>query len=175
MEYRRIIVPGGVYFFTLNLKNRNSELLIKEINQLRIAFHKIKRKYPFKIECIVILPEHLHMMIRLPIGDGNYSLRIRLIKSIFTHQLQINESISPSRKKQGERGIWQRRFWEHLIRDEKDYEHHFNYIHFNPVKHGYVTCASDWPYSSIHRHIKSGLLPINWACEHDFRSDQFGE
>nr|WP_274519407.1 transposase [Legionella tucsonensis] len=126
MEYRRVIVPGAVYFFTLNLKNRNSELLIKEINQLRIAFQKIKRKYPFKIEGIVILPEHLHMMLRLPAGDGNYSLRIRLIKITFTHQLQINESISPSRKKHGERGIWQRRFWEHLIRDEKDYEHHFN-------------------------------------------------
>ncbi|WP_298625550.1 transposase [uncultured Legionella sp.] len=175
MEYRRVIIPGAIYFFTLNLKNRESDLLIKEIDTLRIAFKRTKSKYPFKIEGIVILPEHLHMMLRLPSGDGDYSLRIRLIKSIFTHNLQANESISQSRKKKSERGIWQRRFWEHFIRNEKDYEHHLNYIHFNPVKHGYVTRASDWPYSSIHRDIKLGLLSTNWASKHDVNDNQFGE
>lgn len=115
------------------------------------------------------------MMIQLPPGDGNYSLRIRLIKSIFTHQLPINESVNKSRKLKGERGIWQRRFWEHLIRDERDYEHHLNYIHFNPVKHKYVEHAVDWPYSSLHRYIKAGLIQKDWACELDFYDRQFGE
>lgn len=175
MEYRRVIIPGAIYFFTLNLRNRGSKLLTKEINKLRIAFQRAKKKYPFKIEGIVILPDHIHMMLRLPLSDGNFSLRIRLIKSNFTHQLQRNEYINQSRRKKGERGIWQRRFWEHLIRDEKDYEHHLNYIHFNPVKHGYVTRPADWPYSSIHRDIEVGLLPKNWTCEYDFTNSQFGE
>nr|WP_232505619.1 transposase [Legionella clemsonensis] len=124
---------------------------------------------------MVILPDHIHMMIRLAPNDGNFSLRIRLIKSIFTNQFQINEFISPSRQKKRERGIWQRRFWEHLIRDEKDYAPHLNYIHFNPVKHGYVRHPADWPYSSIHRDIQLGLLPKNWTCEYDFKNNQFGE
>jgi putative transposase len=104
------------------------------------------------------------MMINLPDGDSNYSLRIRLIKALFSCQLPREEMISLSRKNQGERGIWQRRFWEHTIRDEKDYENHLNYIHNNPVKHGYVQNATDWPYSSIHRFIKAGLLPKDWGC-----------
>lgn len=175
MEYRRTIVKGAVYFFTLNLRDRKSDLLIKEIDKLRLAFNKVIRKHPFKIEGIVILPDHLHFMFKLPSNDGDYPLRIRLIKSAFTHQIEGNEYTNPSRDKKKERGIWQRRYWEHLIRDERDFESHLNYIYYNPVKHGYVKRVINWPYSSIHRDIKLGIFPVNWACELDFKNGQFGE
>jgi putative transposase len=115
------------------------------------------------------------MLMTLPTEDGDYSLRLRLIKGFFSQQMESNEYVNPVRKKKSERGIWQRRFWEHLIRDEKDYEHHFNYIHHNPVKHGYVQKASDWTYSSIHRSIRTGVLPENWAYGYDFNGESYGE
>ncbi|STX44539.1 Transposase and inactivated derivatives [Legionella donaldsonii] len=170
MHYRRIAIPGATYFFTVNLLNRKSDLLIKQINKLRDSFKKVLNSYPFEIDGVVILPDHFHIMMTLPAEDKNYSLRIRLIKGYFSQQIVAREFISPVRKKKNERGIWQRRFWEHLIRDEKDYEHHLNYMHYNPVKHGYVKRPSDWPYSSIHRAIRLGNLPENWAYT-DARSE----
>ena len=111
----------------------------------------------------------------LPKQDKNYSLRLRLIKGSFSYQSACSEHLTLARKNKNERGIWQRRFWEHLIRDEKDYEHHFNYIHYNPVKHCYVKKASDWPYSSIHHYIKTGILSENWAYDAHFNEENFGE
>jgi putative transposase len=175
MHYRRVIIPGATYFFTVNLLDRKSSLLTQKIDKLRMSFHKVCNQHPFRIDGIVILPDHFQIMMTLPEGDGNYSLRLRLIKGAFSKQINVNEYINSVRKSKGERGIWQRRFWEHFIRNEKDYEHHLNYIHYNPVKHGYVKKASDWSYSSIHRSIKGGVLSEDWAYGYEFNDVAFGE
>lgn len=150
-------------------------MLIDQIDKLRHSFQRVLGLYPFEIDGIVILPDHIHMIMTLPPHDSNYSLRIRLIKATFSKKIVINDTISPARNKKGERGIWQRRFWEHLIRDQKGYEHHLNYIYYNPVKHGYVKMASAWQYSSIHRAIKKGDILENWAYNDDLDNRSFGE
>jgi len=175
MHYRRVIIPGATYFFTVNLHDRKSTLLTKEMAKLRTAFRKTLQHYPCSIHGIVILPDHLHMIMALPEGDSNYAIRLNLIKGAFSKQIQPNEKVSLARAKKRERGIWQRRFWEHLIRDESDYEQHMNYIHYNPVKHGYVTNPIDWPYSSIHKHIRDGILTHAWACDDSLNKERFGE
>ena len=124
-----------------------------------------KYYHPFTIDAIVILPDHLHMIMTLPENDGNFSLRWNLIKGIFSRQLLKKKFISPIQKNKRESGIWQKRFWEYLIRDELDFEHHVNYIHYNPVKHGHVENPIDWPYSSIHRFIRDGILPSHWTSQ----------
>ncbi|HAT6977693.1 TPA: transposase [Legionella pneumophila] len=176
MQYRRALLPGATYFFTVNLANRTNGILIKEIDSLLYAIRTTKAQYPFKIVAYAILPDHLHLIMILPEHDSNYSLRWSMIKSLFSKQIPCLELISPARKNKRERGIWQRRFWEHLIRDELDLEHHVNYIHFNPVKHGYVPKASDWKYSSIHRYIQKGIITSDWACSDTVHTtNQFGE
>lgn len=150
MDYRRTYVEGGCYFFTLALADRNSDLLVRNIDLLRKAVKTVKTNHPFTIDAIVILPDHLHCILTLPEDDCNYSIRWMLIKRYFSLELTKNEYISPVRLKKRERGIWQRRFWEHVIRDEQDYLNHIEYIHTNPIKHGYVEHALDWPYSSVH-------------------------
>ena len=151
MRYRRATVSGACYFFTLNLQNRKQTLLIDEIILLKSVINSVKKSHPFKINAMVIMPNHLHALWTFPQGDSNFPLRWRLIKSGFSSGLPKREPINQSRQHKGERGIWQRRFWEHLIRDEDDYNNHINYIHQNPVKHRYVTQASDWPHSTVHR------------------------
>ena len=121
------------------------------------------QRHPFTIDAIVVLPEHLHALWTLPEDDNDYATRWMLIKTAFSRQIPKGEYRTASRKKKGERGIWQRRYWEHLIRDERDYKHHVEYIHYNPVKHGYVNCPSDWEYSSIHRFIANGMIDQNWG------------
>lgn len=150
-------------------------MLVRRIDVLRWAFKKIQERHPFYIDAIVILPDHCHMMMTLPEGDINYSTRISLIKSTFSRKIYPFEIISQSRKNKRERGIWQRRFWEHTIQNAQDYEHHVHYIHFNPVKHGYTLNPSDWEYSSIHRFIKQGILRKDWGCNDDFGLLEFGE
>lgn len=174
-RYKRVLVPNATYFFTVNLQNRKSDLLIQRINSLRFAFKKVKHNYPFYIDAIVIMPDHWHMIMTLPEADMNYPVRLSLIKSIFSRQIQPDEIISESRKNKRERGIWQRRYWEHMIRDVRDYEQHINYIHFNPVKHGYVHNPSDWKYSSIHCFIKDNVLSENWATDNSFKELNYGE
>lgn len=175
MQYRRIFIPGTSYFFTLTLQDRKSDLLICKINKLRDAFKQVIRRYPFTIDGIVVLPDHLHIIMTLPSQDTNYSQRLSFIKSTFSRQIELLEPINASRKSKRERGIWQRRFWEHLIRDELDYSRHLDYIHYNPVKHGYVKSPAEWPYSSIHRYIKSGVVPQDWAYCSDSSIRTFGE
>ncbi|USQ13599.1 transposase [Legionella lytica] len=175
MHYRRMLIPGATYFFTLNLQNRNSRLLTNQIAALRDAFKRVQQIHHFYIDAIIILPEHLHMIITLPPNALDYSKRLSRIKAIFSMQIQSYESISISRQKKRERGIWQRRFWEHMIRDQSDYEHHINYIHYNPVKHGYVKNPSDWPYSSIHRFIRQGIFSEGWASDASLMRSGFGE
>lgn len=163
MRYRRATVTGATCFFTVNIAERQKTLLTGHINVLRNAIKKVKQNHPFDIEAMVILPDHLHALWTLPENDADFSLRWNLIKAGFSRELAKTERISKSRQRKGERGIWQRRFWEYLIRDDNDYERHVDYIHINPVKHGYVEKPIDWPFSSLHRFVKNEILPASWA------------
>ena len=141
MRYRRANIEGGTYFFTVNLADRNSDMLIHQIDDLRTVMTKVKQAHPFKVLAMVVLPEHLHAIWRLPQGDADYPLRWSLIKSGFSRRQEKGERIHASRKAKRERGIWQRRYWEHQIHDELDLTRHVDYIHFNPVKRlGEKTC-----------------------------------
>ncbi len=162
-NYRRARVPGASYFFTVNLADRASRLLIEHIELLRSAFRETRSELPFRIEAIVILPDHVHCIWTLPPGDADFSIRWQRIKTRFSRSIVRRESLSPSRAAKGERGIWQRRFWEHLIRDEADHEAHVHYIHYNPVKHGHVERVAAWPYSSFHGFVRKGIYPADWG------------
>lgn len=162
--YTRTRLLGATYFFTVNLAERDdNDLLVRYIDALREAFRVTRKDHPFFIEAAVILPEHLHCLWRLPANDHNFSTRWRLIKAYFSRIIPFEEQISPSRRRKGERAIWQRRYWEHAIRDEHDLHRHLDYIHFNPVKHGHVSRVMDWPYSSFHRYVAQGLYPADWS------------
>ena len=163
-NYRRAFVAGGTWFFTVNLLQRkNNDLLVREIELLRRVVQQVRQKHPFHIDAWVVLPEHLHCVLTLPTGDSDFSLRWRLIKSAFSRALPKEERISATRQKYGERGIWQRHFWEHLIRDELDFQRHVDYVHVNPLKHGLVKCVSDWPYSTFHRYVDNGIYDLDWC------------
>jgi putative transposase len=162
-NYRRNFVPGGSFFFTVNLAERQLRLLTEHIDELRTAFRVTKTTHSFTTEAIVVLPDHLHAIWVLPEGDDDFATRWRLIKSTFSRALPKVERISESRRTKGERGIWQRRYWEHTLRDEGDFVRHADYIHFSPVKHGHVARVVDWPYSSFHRLVRLGVYPSDWA------------
>lgn len=162
-NYRRIYNPKGTYFFTVNLNNRKSKLLTDNVDLLREAFNKVKTQYPFTIDAITVLPEHFHCVLTFPDINQNYSTIIRLIKSYFSKGISSNETITPSRANKKERGIWQRRFWAHLIAHEEDYNRHIFYCYYNPVKHGHVKRVIDWPYSSFHRDVRKGLFSSDWG------------
>lgn len=162
-DYRRYRINGGTYFFTVNLADRNRALLTERIDTLRESFRVVKEAHPFEIDAIVIMPEHLHTIWTLPDDDDDFSQRWRQVKSAFSREIAKEEPISKSRLRKQERGIWQRRFWEHTIRDEEDFKRHVDYIHFNPVKHGYVQKVADWPHSSFHQYVRLGILPVDWA------------
>lgn len=164
-RYRRSFVEGGCYFFTVALHDRRENLLIQHIDVLREAVRRVKRRYPFEIVAWVVLPDHLHCIWALPPGDSGYPNRWRLIKLLFSKALPQTEARPANWRKRGERGIWQRRYWEHTLRDEQDWANHVAYIHFNPVKHGYVQAVADWPYSTFHRDVVHGLIPPDWAGE----------
>jgi putative transposase len=174
MRYRRVLDPGGCYFFTLNLKDRAQLLLVENIQLLRRVYLKVVKKHPVKTIAIVIMPDHLHAIWQLPKGDNNYAMRWRLIKSGFSRKLPSTEFCNNSRITKGERGIWQRRYWEHKIRNEQDLENHINYIHYNPVKHKHVTKVSDWPFSSFHQYVKDSKLSRDWKCGKDL-NDMYDE
>ena len=163
-DYRRAWHPGGTYFFTVNaLVRHNNDLFVRHINALRLAVAKVKRRFPFVIHGWVVLPDHMHCMIELPPGDMDSATRWRQIKMIFSKSLPVTEYRSTVRKQRGERGLWQRRYWENLIRDDKDFAAHLDCIHINPVKHGLVTRVRDWPYSTFHRLVLNGVYAENWA------------
>jgi putative transposase len=174
-SYRRNFVAGGSFFFTVNLADRRLSLLTEHVDELRAAFRETRQRHPFTTDAIVVLPDHLHVVWTLPKGDANFATRWRLIKSTFSRSIPAGESISNSRLIKGERGIWQRRFWEHTIRDEDDSARHVDYIHINPVKHGLVTRVQDWPYSSFHRMVKLGVYPEDWAGDVSPKNGGFGE
>ena len=174
-NYRRNFIPGGTFFFTVNLADRRSRLLINKIYLLRTAFRYVRTRRAFAIDAIVVLPDHLHTIWTLPQGDADFATRWRLIKTVFSRSFEGAEPYSASRSAKGERGIWQRRYWEHTLRDENDFERHCNYIHFNPVKHGHVSTVRDWPYSSFQRFVKLGRYPVDWAASGSSDEGGFGE
>ncbi|MEO6839554.1 MAG: transposase [Bradyrhizobium sp.] len=173
-NYRRAFVPGGCWFFTVNLLERRKALLVDHIDALRAAVKQTHKRNPFAIDAVVVLPDHIHAVWTLPPGDADFSLRWRLIKSHFAKALPKQERRSAVRVARNERGIWQRRFWEHLIRDETDYARHVEYCYVNPLKHGLVTRVCDWPHSSFHRDVRAGIFPEDWAGDSEASGD-FGE
>ena len=158
-DYRRFYIPKTTWFFTVNLAERkNNHLLVEKINELRDAFRYVMKQKPF-----LVMPDHLHCIWTLPQDDGDYSIRWNMLKGRFSRTIDHGESISKSRQKRRERGIWQRRFWAHLITDQDDYNRHFDYIHWNPVKHSKVARVAEWPYSSFHRYVRQGIYSENWG------------
>ena len=167
MRYRRADTPGATYFFTLNAADRIGQLLTNHIDALRDSFRTVRKSRPFVMDAICVLPDHLHLLMTLPREDADFATRVMLIKQGFSRRVPPGERISESRASKGERGFWQRRYWEHLIRDDVDFGRHVDYIHFNPVKHGWVQRAADWPHSSIHRFIRDGVIDASWASVGD--------
>jgi putative transposase len=162
-DYRRNRIPGGTFFFTVNLVDRRSDLLVEQIDALRDVVRQVRRRAPFRIDAWVVLPDHMHCLWTLPEGDADFPSRWRAIKTAFAKSLPVDEARSPVMTSRGERGIWQRRYWEHTIRDDRDFAAHIDYTHFNPVKHGLVEHPANWPYSSFHRCVASRRYPAEWS------------
>ena len=186
-NYRRIIAPGATYFFTLNTFNRQS-LLTEDIVRasLRRAIDEVRIEMPFQIDAWVLLPDHLHAIWTLPSGDADFSKRWSIIKRRVSQACQHLISIDASTERESHRQIaitkrreitfWQRRFWEHMIRDENDLQRHLDYVHINPLKHGYVKRVQDWPYSTFHRYVRDGTYCTDWASDGEINSTAtFGE
>ena len=168
MEYRRAKTPGATYFFTVVTYQRQTIFVDADmVELLRQCFREVKRKHPFTIEAMVVLREHLHCIWTLPDGDADFSMRWRLVKSQFSRDCAeaYKHKQSGARVRKREQAVWQRRFWEHQIRDERDFAQHVDYIHFNPVSHGLVAAPKDWPYSSFHRYVRDGCYPIDWGAD----------
>ena len=174
VRYRRNFVPGGMFFFTVTLNDRRSSALVDHVALLRAAFRKTRGERPFAIDAIVILPDHLHAIMTLPPDDSDFSGRWRRIKALFTRGV-VAAGMPVSRDGRGEYALWQRRFWEHTIRDDSDFERCADYIHFNPVKHRLVTSPGLWPFSSLHRYVRAGVLPPDWGGDGRANNANFGE
>jgi putative transposase len=174
-DYRRYFIAGGTYFFTI-VTYRRRVLFDKERNVqlLREAIASVQADAPFEINAAIILPDHMHFIWSLPPGDADYSKRIGRMKASFTKAFYADrpkpEVVSESRKKHRESDIWQRRFWEHTITDEDEFERLFDYIHFNPVKHGHATCPHAWTASSFHKWVDAGVLDREWGCSCEHRT-----
>ncbi len=174
-RYRRRKIEGSVYFFTVTLADRSSALLVREVDRLRRIYQSVERRRAFETIAVCILPDHLHAIWSLPEGDADYPARWSLIKAGFSRGLDAAGDPSPSKVRKRERGIWQRRYWEHMIRDDDDLRRHVDYIHFNPVKHGLVPRVAEWPYSSFHRYVARGDLPADWGGDQRDIPAPFGE
>lgn len=171
--YVRARVAGGTYFFTVNLAERHgNSLLVDRIDALKQAFRQTRLDHPFAMPGFVVLREHLHCLWRMPAGDDDFPMRWRLIKSRFSRSLSVGERRSHSRVRKDERGIWQRRYWEHLVRDEADFQRCLDCIHYNPVKHGHVVRAIDWPHSSFRHWLERGVYSPDWATSVDIGPNQ---
>ncbi|MFZ6846031.1 REP-associated tyrosine transposase [Undibacterium sp. RuTC16W] len=166
-NYRRSHIVGGMYFFTVNSSRRRPILATESLRDaLRLAIQKTRLTHPFEIDAWVLLPDHLHCIWTLPQGDEDFSVRWSMIKRLVSQACADEfgvDDLSASRTQRKESGIWQRRFWEHQIRDENDFARHVDYIHWNPVKHGLVTRAGDWPHSTFHRYVAQEMLPSDWG------------
>ena len=174
-RYRRTQIAGGTFFFTVTLADRSSTVLMQHIDRLRNIYRVVQEREPFQTVAICVLPDHLHAIWTLPDGDADFSRRWNQIKGGFSRGLPTAATRSRSQAGRREKGIWQRRYWEHAIRDELDLERHVNYIHYNPVKHGLVSRVCDWPHSSFHRYVERGVLPPDWGGDLRDISGDFGE
>ncbi len=181
-EYRRIKVKGGTYFFTVVTSGRQPILMDERVRAaLREGIQEVRQSLPFSIEAWVLLPDHLHTIWKLPEDDDNFGSRWAVIKRKVSKRcgslFEIEEKNCDSHSKRGESRLWQRRFWDHLIRDELDLHRHIDYIHWNPVKHGYVKRVIDWPYSTFHRFVNKGFYPADWGGvnEDEMPKVNFGE
>lgn len=180
-NYIRAKAPGGTFFFTVVSHGRRGIFTLSKSREVfQEAIREVQREYPFSIGAWVLLPNHLHCLWTLPEGDEDFSRRWALIKFGFSkkasHLLTSRRDLSRARQARNESPIWQKRFWEHQIRDDKDLSRHFDYIHFNPVKHGLVNRVQDWPFSTFHRYVREGLYPENWGEAVTFcPDDNFGE
>jgi len=174
VRYRRNWLHGGTYFFTLTLEDRRSTVLVDHVGTLRAAFRVTRHERPFTIDAIVILPDHLHAIFTLPQDDADFAGRWRRIKGHFSTAL-LAEGTAIRRHANDELALWQRRYWEHTIRNDDDFARHVDYIHFNPVKHKVVTRVQDWPHSSFHLYVRQGLLPQDWAGDMSEGSLDYGE
>ena len=173
--YRRNFVPGGTYFFTAALQDRTSSYLIDHIDPLRQSIQMVKNKSHFDEIATVIMPDHLHTIWKLPKNDFDYPGRWKAIKSLFTRSI-VKSGVPLVKSARGEYQLWQRRYWEHTITDEQDLKTHIDYIHYNPVKHGYVDKISEWKPSSFHRFVRAGILPDDWGESlNDLEDMNFGE
>jgi putative transposase len=178
-NYRRAYFSGGTYFFTVKTLDRQPVLTQERfLTALRQAIIEVRAMLTFESIAWVLLPDHLHTIWRLPETDADFSLRWSLIKQRVTRQCadrMVAARVNRSRQKRREGAIWQRRFWEHLIRDDTDLERHVDYIHYNPVKHGYVPRVTDWPYSTFHQYVRRGVYPADWATGGEYQEGDFGE
>ncbi|EAR23133.1 REP-associated tyrosine transposase [Nitrococcus mobilis] len=157
-NYRRVKIPGGTYFFTAVTRERRPVFTSdRNIEALRRAFRTVRERRPFAVEAVVVLPDHLHCIWRLPENDADYSGRWREIKKL------TSRAITPHSDERGERALWQRRFWEHTIRDDRDWRLHMDYVHYNPVKHGLVRRPRDWRWSSFARCAERGWYEADWG------------
>jgi putative transposase len=173
-NYRRWFAPGGCWFFTVTLLDRRASHLTDHIDALREATAWTKRRLPFRIDAFVVLPDHLHAIWTLPENDADFSTRWRLIKTRFAQAIPRTEKLNETQLRRSERGIWQRRFWEHYVRDEDDFARCVEYCAINPVKHGLVQRVADWPHSTFHRDVRRGIFSEDWGSEVTITGD-FGE
>jgi putative transposase len=167
-RYIRARTPGATYFFTVVLQDRSARYLVDHVAELRACFAELKARHPLRIDAMVVLPDHLHAIWTLPGDDQDFSTRWMLVKQAFTRRLNAAGVLDPSAaqpRARGRRALWQNRFWEHQITDDDDFQRHVDYIHFNPVKHGWVLRAREWPYSSLHRFVRTGQLPADWGID----------
>ena len=162
-NYRRVRAPGHAYFFTLTLAERGGTLLTDRVDLLRRAYADTISERPVRCPAMVVMPDHLHAVWTLPEGDSDYATRWMVIKARFTHGLDIRPPRTRSQASKRERGIWQRRYWEHAIRDETELRACVAYCWMNPVKHGFVRRPVDWPYSSFHRAVRDGMVTPDWC------------
>jgi putative transposase len=174
-HYRRAKIEAGTFFFTVTLADRSSDALVRHIDRLRQVYQSIQKRYPFRSIAICVLPDHLHAIWSLPPADADYPLRWNRVRGEFSRGLPARASRTESKISRREKGIWQRRYWEHAIRDEVDLARHVDYIYFNPVKHGYVKRVLDWPHSSFHRFVAKGILPGDWGGDVGETGGAFGE
>ncbi len=168
-EYRRAFVPGGTFFFTVVTANRQRILTTpRAIDFLKHATLQTQARWPFTIDASVILPDHLHAIWTLPKGDFDFSMRWGYLKKTFTKawlaERLPTQRVSASQQRDRRAGVWQRRFWEHTIRDERDMNAHHDYIHFNPVKHGLATCPHAWPHSTFEKAVRETRYDADWCC-----------
>jgi putative transposase len=157
---------GWDVFLTITLRDRSAELLTRYVDCLRDAYATAQRRRPFETVAVCVLPDHFHVVWALPEGDADYSSRVSHLKGRFVRLIE-ERGFVVERNAEGDEvtNVWQSRFWEHTVRDERDLQNHVDYVHFNPVKHKFATCASDWPHSSIHRYIKRGEMAVDWASD----------